>query len=62
MQILQLQCLSPQLRNAGVSLSGSRGSKPRPQTEEDAMRLVETAAAGVIALAAQILVVATILI
>jgi hypothetical protein len=50
------------LRIGASGLNPSRGNKPRPQPEEDAMRLVESATAGIIALAAQILVVATILI
>jgi hypothetical protein len=62
MHIVQLQCLSAQLRNAAQNLTEVRERTAPAQPRKNAMRLIESATAGIIALAAQILVVATILI
>jgi hypothetical protein len=51
-----------QLRIAAPPAKCVAGAKRLPINEEDEMRIVETAAVSLVALAAQILVVATVLI
>lgn len=62
MQILQLTCLLAQLRIASSCLVRVGKRNAAYDTEEIQMRIIESAAAGIIAVAAQILVFATVLI
>jgi hypothetical protein len=62
LQIVQSQCLPLQLRMKAGFLNGFRERNGSRIQEETKMRIMETAATSFVALAAQVLVVATILI
>lgn len=64
MQILHLQSLPLQLSNGAAGATSQFGSETASGATQgkNIMRIVETAAAGFVALAAQILVVATVMI
>jgi hypothetical protein len=61
LQLLHLHCLSLQLRIAAAIARSAAGARRLPAHKEFEMRVVETAATGVIAIASQILMVAAVL-
>jgi hypothetical protein len=61
LQFLHLHCLPLQLRNAWSYPKWGARAKQLSTHKEVEMRIVETAVAGVVAIATQILIVATVL-